>query len=98
MTATVCYNKETTKLFRSESGITVFLNSATCRAAFTRATKAGKVLAPEEWAFADYHVFKQSIEKKEIRRGIVGAEGKEFTVGVNEPWTSGPWSETYWSS
>jgi len=38
----------------------------------------------------------QAIEKQEVRHGIVHCEGKEYTVGVNTPWTSGPWSETYW--
>jgi len=40
----------------------------------------------------------KKIEKTEVRHGIVAAAGKEFNVPVNTPWTSGPWSETYWCS
>lgn len=50
------------------------------------------------YRIADFDTFKKTIEKKEIRTGIVGSAGKTFEVPVNESWTSGPWSETYWAS
>jgi hypothetical protein len=69
-------------------------------AALTRAKKALPNLGIAWGEFTTIHAgyFEKYVEKKEVRKGVVHAAGKEFVVGVNEPWTAGPWSETYWSS
>lgn len=99
----VIYHKETTKFIcipRANSNY--YKTLAAAKAALTRAIKAGvkgaddKPLVKEDFLIADTQTFYDSIEKKEIRHGIVGSEGKTFEVGVNTSWSSGPWSESYW--
>lgn len=94
----VIYNKETTIILRKHWYDQPYATEAAAKAALTRFIKAGWEVKREDFAIADTKTFCASIEKKEIRHGIVHAEGKEFSVGVNTPWTTGPWSETYWSS
>lgn len=92
----VVYDLETTLILNNPKkwGITKYETERSARAARTRAgDREGKKYGVAEWT-----EFLQHIEHKEIRHGIVGSAGKEFLVGVNEPWTSGPWSETYWCS
>jgi len=86
----VIYHKETTHILGKKEGYKTEKGAKIVRSQY-----AAK---PEEFAIADKAHFHSHIEKKEIRKGIVGSEGKEFEVGVNTPWTSGPWSETYWCS
>lgn len=96
----VAYNKETTVLLRKDlrgSGSPYFDTAAAAKAAITRAAKKREIVA-NDYAVIDAKTFFDTIEKKEIRVGIVGSDSKEFEVGVNTPWTSGPWSETYWCS
>ena len=64
------------------------------KGALTRTCKLNPDLDPDTFRICPAPMF-NVIEKKEVRKGIVHAEGKEFTVGVNTPWTSGPWAETY---
>lgn len=101
----VIYHKETTVLL--DTGKSAYNNSfeteAAAKAALTRAVKKairkGKdPINKDDYVIADSKTFHETIEKKETRRGVAMAHGKEFVVGVNTPWTSGPWSETYWSS
>jgi hypothetical protein len=49
------------------------------------------------YVVGSYEDFKK-IEKKEIRHGVASCEGQIYEVPVNTPWTSGPWSESYWSA
>lgn len=101
----VIYHKDTTVLL--DTGKSAYNNSfeteAAAKAALTRAVKKalrkGKdPINKNDYKIAESREFHDKIEKKEIRHGIVHAAGKEFEVGVNTPWTSGPWSETYWCS
>jgi hypothetical protein len=95
------YEKESTRFVRIlRKGYwtdTVFATEAAARAAFTRLSKQKKV-NKKTHAIAELDNFYKNIEKKEVRTGIVGSQGKKFTVGVNTSWTSGPWSESYWSN
>lgn len=98
----VIYNKETTKLFtvRARSAgmwKDRWESKGAATRAFNSAVKDEKI-REDEYAIAESSDFFSNIEKTEIRKGIVHAAGKEFEVGVNTPWTSGPWSETYWCS
>ena len=68
------------------------------KAAITRAVRENPELVKADFSIADNAAFHNGIEKFEIRKGIVSSAGKEFNVGVNTPWTSGPWSEHYHSS
>jgi len=98
----VIYNVDTTiiateknrKLYSYDS----FTTESAAKAALTRMVKKGKIKNRDEYAISEVIYFHNNIEKKETRKGIGPADGKTFTVGVNTPWTSGPWSETYWSS
>lgn len=68
------------------------------KGACTRALNAEAAkdrLVKSEYNILPFAEFRK-IEKTEVRHGIVGAAGKEFTVPVNTPWESGPWSEAYW--
>lgn len=91
------YNKDTTLILEGAQRQRTFATEAAAKANRTRQCKA-KNLNADDYLIADTDTFYATIEKKEIRHGIVGAEGKEFEVGVNERWTTGPWSETYWCS
>lgn len=98
----VVYHKETTKLLRvlvQRSGwqSPIYPSMGQAKAALTRAVNKGLVKR-EDYAIAEADAFYKTIEKKETRHGIAACEGKEYVVGVNEPWTTGPWSETYWST
>lgn len=93
----VIYNVETTLILKT--GMNKADSHASMRlakAALTRYIRRTPDTSRAAFAIADSDTFTKEIEKKEIRRGIVGAEGKTFEVPVNTPWTSGPWSETYW--
>lgn len=95
--AFVIYHKETTVYLKLGSRKDSFPSEGAAKAALTREAKAGKVKA-DDYAIADREYFQLRIEKKETRHGVCDAHGKEFVVPVNTSWTSGPWSETYWSS
>ena len=101
----VIYHKETTKLLRVKSRKERFETEAAAKAALTRRANAQAsfhrglpAINKEDYAIAEAAEFFKSIEKKEIRKGIIHSAGAEFEVGVNTPWTSGPWSETYFNS
>lgn len=87
----VIYNVDTTKIVLRKDGGRSWNTKAAAKAAMTRLK-----LSYDDHAICEAKYFVDHIEKKEIRHGIVGATGKEYVVGVNTPWTSGPWSETYW--
>lgn len=72
-----------------------YVTERAAKAALTRACKADVTLIKENFAIADYDDFYCNIEKQEVRHGIIHSEGKQFTVGVNTRWSSGPWSESY---
>jgi len=97
----VIYNIETTLIVPTGKNNTDYHQSERlAKAALTRYLKHPKErygTKREQFAIADYESFKK-IEKMEERTGIVGAAGRKYIVPVNTPWTSGPWSETYWSS
>jgi hypothetical protein len=94
------YDRESTKflrvLRRGQWVDAIFETEGAARAHVTRETRKGKDLS--KFAMCDLETFRNHIEKKEIRHGLVHTEGKTFEVPVNTPWTSGPWSETYWCS
>lgn len=105
----VIYNKETTLIqpkrdrrFATERAAKAFLTRMINEAerSHSVAIRAGHTPTPcmtkDEYGIAELAHFVDSIEKKEVRKGIVGAAGQEFTVGVNTSWSSGPWSENYW--
>ena len=102
----VIYHKETTKIVlpRNRNWYSpAYETEGAAKAALTRAIRKPKkalIISSqvEFYVIAELKEFQEKIEKKEIRHGIVHSEGKEFEVSVNTPWTSGPWSETYWSS
>jgi hypothetical protein len=97
----VIYHKETTKIVSKKgqySPYTGYATEAAAKAAMTRMSNQDRSFNPKLHAIAEVSYFKDNIEKKETRHGIAGSDGKEFEVGVNTPWTSGPWSETYWSA
>lgn len=104
--AFVIYHKETTKLLKaSTTADNRFVTERAAKAALTRAVKAspydadtGRGVRREDYEIADANYFFLRIERKEIRHGVGPAHGKEFECGVNDSWTSGPWSESYWSS
>ena len=75
----------------------IYRTEAAAAGAYTKMQKAGKV-HPMYHCIAELAHFHSNIEKTEERTGIGGSDGKKFVVPVNTPWTSGPWSETYWSS
>lgn len=93
----VIYNKDTTRILRKHWYDKPYETQAAAKAGLTRAVKKGDVKR-EDFDISPAKEFFEHIEKKEIRHGIVHAAGKEFEVGVNTPWTTGPWSETYWCS
>lgn len=97
----VIYRKDTTQILRvirrGHWQLAQFETQGAAKAALTRMKKDSKFNA-DEYSIAEQKKFHQEIEKTEVRHGIVGSDGKKFTVPVNTPWTSGPWSETYWSS
>lgn len=94
------YNKASTHFLRVfRNGYwqdAIYLTKGGCTRALNAEAAAGRVDGPS-YAIMPLEEFRK-IEKTEVRIGIVGAAGKEFTVPVNEPWTTGPWSETYWST
>ena len=101
----VVYNKDTTRLLHFyDLGLDkeYFATEAAAKGALTRAMKNTKIveaaLTKDDFRIADRNRFFESIERKEVRKGVVHAAGQDFEVGVNTPWTSGPWSETYFSS
>ncbi len=89
----VIYNKATTVLLTKNH----YETERAAKAGLTREAKKQAILT-SDYDIADSKTFYDTIELKETRHGIAGSTGKEFEVGVNTPWTSGPWSETYWSS
>lgn len=95
------YEKSTTKFVRIlRNGYwtnAIFATQAAAKASMTRLVKAKKIKAREH-AISELEHFYNNIEKKEVRQGIVHSQGKSFNVGVNTSWTSGPWSESYWSN
>lgn len=100
----VVYHKETThflRIFRDGcwTDANRFETEAAAKACLTREAKKkrNEPIKKEDYAILPRDEF-DKIEKEEIRHGIVGAEGKEFKVKVNTPWSSGPWSESYWSN
>lgn len=95
--AHVVYNRETTIIVSEVSGYRhkVYDSESTAKAAITRMVNKG-MIRREDVAIAETSVFFSTIEKKHIRKGIVHSEGRDFEVGVNTPWSSGPWSEAYW--
>lgn len=97
----VIYHKETTKIVRvMRNGFwqdARFETERAAKAGLTRLVKTGKFNV-SECAIAEFGAFRSSIEKTEVRKGIVSAAGQEFEVPVNTPWSSGPWSEAYWSN
>ena len=94
----IIYNKETTRILSGKRGKDYFATESAAKSARTRILKKQPELGTaDEFDIAEIGYFRDNIEKTEIRVGIVHAAGKEFEVGVNTPWTSGPWSETYWS-
>ncbi len=101
----VIYNITTTVILRMPwTKKDSFATKGAAKAALNRAIKEwNSVCQPEvagnpaDFAIAEYQDFKK-FEKTEVRYGIGPSTGKEFIVPVNTPWTSGPWSETYWSS
>lgn len=97
----VIYHKNTTKIVRiiRNGGYqdARFETLRAARAGLTRlAKKSGFTVS--EYDIAELGEFRSKIEKTEVRHGVGPAHGKQFTVPVNESWTSGPWSETYWCS
>jgi hypothetical protein len=94
----VIYEKTSTKIVsilrKGRWDLAEFATSGAAKAGFTRLHKAGKI-HPDTHAIAGRGEFAK-IEKTEVRKGIVGSAGKDFVVGVNTPWSSGPWSESYW--
>lgn len=99
----VIYHKDTTVFIRiPHADSNYYKTIPAAKAALTRAVKKevkdadGKPLIKADFLIADVHEFFEKIEKKEIRHGIVGSEGKTFEVGVNTSWSAGPWSESYW--
>jgi hypothetical protein len=95
------YDKQTTKIVRIlKNGYwqdAEYKTPAAAKAAFTRLSKQGKVDV-EAHDIAEIGNFRKNIEKTEVRNGAGPAYGQKFIVAVNTPWTSGPWSETYWSA
>jgi hypothetical protein len=102
----VVYHKETThflRIFRHGCWTNaIFDTEGAAKACLTREAKKPATGNRDKINKDDYGILPREefdkIEKSEVRHGIVGAQGKEFTVKVNEEWTTGPWSETYWSS
>jgi len=102
----VIYHVETTKVLRSPAGGVgcykeAYATERAAKAALTRAVTKGKITEKE--ANEDYRIdetghFREYIEKKEKRSGAGPAFGETFEVAVNTPWSSGPWSDAYWSS
>jgi hypothetical protein len=98
----VIYNRYSTLILRRQgNGVGCykyhFDTEKAAKSYLTRMVNSGGI-DRNSYDIAETNHFHANIEKKEIRRGIVHSEGKEFEVGVNTPWTSGPWSETYWCS
>lgn len=103
----VVYDRESTLLLRKKNRDHNYATRAAAESAITRYRKAAIAEArkgvkpkfnPTNLCIVESNKFFKFIEKTEVRHGIVNANGTEFTVGVNTPWTSGPWSETYWCS
>lgn len=95
----VIYHKETTKIVVKKSAYDyAYATMAAAKAAMTRKAKQDCWFDASLHAIMETKEFFATVEKKEIRKGIAGSTGRDFEVGVNTPWTSGPWSETYWSS
>lgn len=97
----VIYEKETTHLLRIlRKGMwenATYQTAAAAKRAFNKLAEKG---LGHLYAIADVRDFRK-VERTEIRRSIMpGPDGQyhEFEVPVNTPWTSGPWSETYWSN
>lgn len=97
----VIYNKETTKIVRVIKTTywqdAEYKTEAAAKAGFTRMEKKGKVNR-KDYAIAERGYFSENIEKTEVRYGVAMAHGQKFVVGVNTPWSAGPWSEAYWSA
>jgi hypothetical protein len=95
----VIYHKDTTKIVRvlkhGAWTTACFKTESAARAGLTRMSKKSGFDA-DAHAIAEQAMFRDTIEKTEVRRGVAGAHGKTFVVPVNTSWTSGPWSESYW--
>jgi len=93
----VIYNKETTLILSAKRGKDYFATERAAKGARTKILNAHPEYGTsDDFDIAEARDFYDNIEKKEIRHGIVHCQGKTYEVGVNTPWTSGPWSETYW--
>jgi hypothetical protein len=91
----VIYHKDTTLYLRNRiTDGTGFATAAAAKGTLTRCVKQG-LCKREDYAIEETNKFRNEIEKKEIRHGVVHSAGKEFEVSVNTPWSSGPWSESY---
>ena len=96
----VIFHKDTTKIVRiMRNGYWQNARFETQRAAKAGMTRLAKKsdFKVDEHDIAEYQEFLK-IELTEVRMGVGPAHGKKFPVPVNTPWTSGPWSETYWCS
>lgn len=97
----VIYHKNTTIIVRIiRNGGYQDARFETLRAARAGLTRLEKrsVLYVGECDIAELGEFHSKIEKTETRTGVGPSAGKTFVVPVNTPWTSGPWSETFWCS
>ncbi len=94
----VIYNKETTKIIKdhayNSSHKTTYLTLAAAKAAMTRFTKKGMIVAGE-CAVAEYADFSNNIEAQVKRVNMMS--GKEYYESVNTPSYCSPSSESYWS-
>lgn len=77
---------------------TLYGTERAAKAGLTRACKNNPGLVKTDFLIASNDDFHNGIEKYVVRKGILSCAGKEYTVRANTPWTSGPWSETYWCS
>lgn len=73
-----------------------FATQAAAKAGYTRLLKQKKINKKEHVVMSAQEL--SATEKYEIRHGVGPALGKTFRVSANTSWTSGPWSETYWSN
>jgi hypothetical protein len=103
----VVYHKETTHFLRIYrhgcwTDANRFETEAAAKACLTREAKKPGTGNRDKVKKAEFGILPRDefdkIQKTEVRYGVGPCAGKEYTVNVNASWTSGPWSETYWSS
>jgi hypothetical protein len=90
----VIYHIETTQILHRDTWRPGYATEYAAKAALTRAVKKG--LDRSQYAICEASKFYGTIEKKVTRTNLMS--GQPYEVGVNEPWTTQPCSETYWSS